>query len=113
MSIEIALEVPTVGEAPSEDGNVQLRAAALDAYRVFNDLCLLTESQKPQFLRSAGMPQTFGLELIESVLTNHSEIFLTHPEQAHILRTRVMPFIINSLSEKLNFAVTVRIGRIL
>ncbi|KAH8665989.1 endosomal peripheral membrane protein-like protein [Tricladium varicosporioides] len=110
---KIALEVPTVGEAPSEDGNVQLRAAALDAYRVFNDLCLLTESQKPQFLKSAGMPQTFGLELIESVLTNHSEIFLTHPEQAHILRTRVMPFIINSLSEKLNFAVTVRIGRIL
>lgn len=59
------------------------------------------------------MPQTFGLELIESVLTNHSDIFLTHPEQANILRTRVMPFIISSLSEKLNFAVTVRIVRIL
>jgi hypothetical protein len=105
--------VPTIGEAPIENGTVQLRAAALDAYRVFNDLCLLTESQKPRFLRSAGMPQTFGLELIESVLTNHSEIFLTHPEQANILRTSVMPFIINSLSQKLNFAVTVRIGRIL
>ncbi|KAF4629800.1 hypothetical protein G7Y89_g8339 [Cudoniella acicularis] len=110
---KIALEVPTVGEAPTENGTVQLRAAALDAYRVFNDLCLLTESQKPQFLRSTGMPQTFGLELIESALTNHADIFLTHPEQAHILRTRVMPFIISSLSEKLNFAVTVRIGRIL
>lgn len=92
---------------------MQLRAAALDAYRVFNDLCLLTESQKPQFLKSSGMPQTFGLELIESVLTNHSDIFLTHPEQANVLRTRVMPFIISSLSEKLNFAVTVRIIRIL
>ncbi|PMD48251.1 endosomal peripheral membrane protein-like protein [Hyaloscypha variabilis F] len=110
---KIALEVPTVGEAPSEDGTVQLRAAALDAYRVFNDLCLLTEAQKPQFLKSAGIPQTFGLELIESVLTNHAEIFLTHPEQANILRVRVMPFIISSLSEKLNFAVTVRIVRIL
>lgn len=113
MGTEIALEVPTIGEAPVEDGTVQLRAAALDAYRVFNDLCLLTESQKPQFLRSTGMPQTFGLELIESVLTNHSDIFLTHPEQANVLRTRVMPFIISSLSEKLNFAVTVRIVRIL
>jgi hypothetical protein len=92
---------------------VQLRAAALDAYRVFNDLCLLTEAQKPQFLKSAGIPQTFGLELIESVLTNHAEIFLTHPEQANILRVRVMPFVISSLSEKLNFAVTVRIVRIL
>ncbi|KAG9230550.1 endosomal peripheral membrane protein-like protein [Amylocarpus encephaloides] len=110
---KVSLEVPTVGEAPFEGGTVQLRAAALDAYKVFNDLCLLTESQKPRFLRSSGMPQTFGLELIESVLTNHSEIFLTHPEQANILRTRVMPFVINSLSEKLNFAVTVRIARIL
>lgn len=85
----------------------------MDAYRVFNDLCLLTESQKPHFLRSTGIPQTFGLELIESVLTNHAEIFLTHPEQANILRTRVMPFIISSLSEKLSFAITVRIVRIL
>ncbi|RDL41810.1 ARM repeat-containing protein [Venustampulla echinocandica] len=110
---KIALEVPTVGEAPVENGTVQLRAAALDAYRVFNDLCLLTESQKPRFLKSTGMPQTFGLELIESVLTNHSDIFLSHPEQANILRTRVMPFIISSLSQRLNFAVTVRIGRIL
>ena len=112
-SAEVALQVPTIGEAPSENGQVQLRAAALDAYRVFNDLCLLTENHKPVFLKSTGIPQTFGLELIESVLTNHSEIFLTHPEQANILRVRVMPFIISSLSEKLNFAVTVRIVRIL
>lgn len=113
VSIEIALEVPTVGEAPIEDGTIQLRAAALDAYKVFNDLCLLTEAQKPQFLRSSGIPQTFGLELIESVLTNHAVIFLNHPEQANILRVRVMPFIINALSEKMNFAATVRVARVL
>ena len=110
---EISSEIPTVGEAPVEDGTLQLRAAAFDAYRVFNDLCLLTESQKPEFLKSAGIPQTFGLELIESVLTNHANVFLAHAEQANILRVRVMPFIISSLSEKLNFAVTVRIVRIL
>ncbi|KUJ20664.1 endosomal peripheral membrane protein-like protein [Mollisia scopiformis] len=110
---KIALEVPTIGEAPIEDGTIQLRAAALDAYRVFNDLCLLTENQKPKFLKSTGLPQTFGLELIESVLTNHAQIFLNHPEQANILRTRVMPFIISALSEKLNFAATVRIARVL
>ncbi|EDO02258.1 hypothetical protein SS1G_04734 [Sclerotinia sclerotiorum 1980 UF-70] len=106
-------KVPTIGEAPTGDGVIQLRAAALDAYRVFNDICLLTEAQKPQFLNSTGLPQTFGLELIESVLTNHADIFLSHPEQANILRVRVMPFIINALSEKLNFAVTVRTTRIL
>jgi hypothetical protein len=51
--------------------------------------------------------------LIESVLTNHAEIFLTHPEQANILRIRVMPFVINSLSERQSFATTVRIVRVL
>jgi hypothetical protein len=64
-------------------------------------------------LKVASLPQTFGLELIESVLTNHAEIFLAHPEQANILRIRVMPFVINTLSEKQSFATTVRIVRIL
>ena len=77
------------------------------------DLCLLTEGQRPQFLRFNSLPQTFGLELIESVLTNHSDIFIMHPEQAHILRTRVVPLVVNSLSERLNFPTTVRITRVL
>lgn len=59
------------------------------------------------------MPITFGLELIESILTNHASVFLNHPEQATILRGRVMPYLINSLSEKLSFAATVRIIRVL
>ena len=66
-----------------------------------------------QFLRFASVPQAFGLELIESVLTNHADIFLSHPEQAHVLSLRVMPFVIKSLSERLNFPTTVRIMRVL
>ncbi|PKS11361.1 hypothetical protein jhhlp_003123 [Lomentospora prolificans] len=102
-----------VGEAPTADGKVQLRTAALDAFRVFNDLCLMTENQRLEYLRFTGLPQTFGLELIESVLTNHAGIFLTHPEQAQILRARVMPFIISALNHKPNFATSVRLVRIL
>jgi hypothetical protein len=102
-----------VGEAPTDDGTVKLRAAALDAYRVFNDLCLLTENQRPEHLRFTGLPQTFGLELVESVLTNHAGVFSQHPEQAHILRQRVMPFIISGLKHKPNFATSVRLVRIL
>lgn len=102
-----------VGEAPTQNGTVQLKAAALDAFRIFNDLCLLTQSQRPEYLRFSGLPQTFGLELIESVLTNHASIFLVHPEQAHVLQTKVMPFIIQSLSGRLNFATSVRLFRIL
>ncbi|KAK5651395.1 hypothetical protein OQA88_12552 [Cercophora sp. LCS_1] len=102
-----------VGEAPVQDGTVPLRSAAMDAYRVFNDICLLTENQRPEYLRFSGLLQTFGLELIESVLTNHAAIFSAHPEQANILRTRVMPFITNALRGKPNFATTVRLVRIL
>lgn len=106
-------DAPFVGEAPTEDGTVQLKAAALDAYRIFNDLCLLTQSQRPEYLRFSGLRDTFGLELIESALTNHAAIFATHPEQANILRTKVMPFIIKTLSAKPNFAASVRLFRIL
>ncbi|TIC92461.1 MON2-like protein [Colletotrichum higginsianum] len=104
---------PPAGEAPAGDGTVELRAAALDAHRIFNDLCLMTENQRPEYLRFSGLPQTFGLELIESVLTNHAAVFSTHKEQAHILQVRVMPFIISALKGKPNFATSVRLVRIL
>ncbi|KAK7993042.1 hypothetical protein PG988_001836 [Apiospora saccharicola] len=102
-----------VGEAPTQDGTIQLPSAAMDAYRIFNDICLMTENQRPEYLGFTGLPQTFGLELIESVLTNHAAIFSTHPEQAHVLRARVMPFLISALSSKINFATSVRLVRIL
>ncbi|KAI1757962.1 hypothetical protein F4782DRAFT_524660 [Xylaria castorea] len=103
-----------VGEAPIDDGKtVQLRAAAMDAHRVFKDICLMTENHRPEYLRFTGLQQTFGLELIESVLSQHASLFLVHAEQAYTLRTRVMPFIIKSLSSKPNFATSVRLVRIL
>ncbi|KAK4118513.1 hypothetical protein N657DRAFT_606121 [Parathielavia appendiculata] len=108
-----AAEVPAVGEVPVRDGAVPLKAAAMDAYRVFNDICLLTEGQRPEYLRVSGLAQTFGLELIESVLTNHAGIFSAHPEQVNVLRTRVMPFIISALRGRPNFAISVRLVRIL
>jgi hypothetical protein len=85
----------------------------MDAHRVFKDICLMTENQRPEYLRFTGLPQTFGLELIESVLSQHASLFLTHTEQAYTLRTRVMPFIIKTLNGKPNFATSVRLVRIL
>ncbi|KAI1644637.1 uncharacterized protein F4817DRAFT_346323 [Daldinia loculata] len=104
-----------IGDAPTGNGDVQLRAASMDAYRIFRDICLMTENQRPEYLRFTGLPQTFGLELIESVLSQHAAIFVEsrHPEQAHILRTRVMSFVIKAISGKPNFATSVRLVRIL
>ncbi|KAI0450820.1 endosomal peripheral membrane protein [Xylaria acuta] len=107
-------DTEVVGEAPTDDGKtVQLRAAAMDAHRVFKDICLMTENHRPEYLRFTGLQQTFGLELIESVLSQHAGLFLVHAEQAYTLRTRVMPFIIKSLNGKPNFATSVRLVRIL
>ncbi|KAG5936327.1 hypothetical protein E4U53_000249 [Claviceps sorghi] len=106
-------DLPVAGEVPSAQGPIQLHTAALDAYRIFNDLCLMTENQRPEFLRFSNMPQTFGLELIESVITNHESVFATHPEQAQILRVRVVPLIISALKGKSSFATTVRLVRVL
>ncbi|KAI9794685.1 MAG: hypothetical protein M1833_007401 [Piccolia ochrophora] len=110
---ETPSEIDPVGEAPTAEGNVAVGSAALDAYRVFNDICLLTDSQKPRFLRMQTLPQKFGMELIESLLANHANVFLEHTEQAHVLRLQVMPFVIKSLQERLNFSTTVRVMRIL
>lgn len=43
---ERLLEFPPVAEVPMEDGSVPVRAAAYDAYKVFHDLCLMTEGKK-------------------------------------------------------------------
>jgi predicted HAD superfamily phosphohydrolase len=54
-----------------------LGPSARDAYSVFEDLCLLANSEKPHFLRLDFLHKTFALELIESVLTNYHELFRT------------------------------------
>ncbi|KAK6531380.1 hypothetical protein TWF281_008187 [Arthrobotrys megalospora] len=107
-----ASEIPTSEDVSIDGETISLRPAAADAYRVFQDLCLQTEGQKPQHVQFIQIPQPFGLELIESVLANHFKIFLSHREQAHIVRARVAPFIIRSLSNRTNFPIAVRVMRI-
>ncbi|EWC48390.1 hypothetical protein DRE_02159 [Drechslerella stenobrocha 248] len=107
-----ASEIATCEEVSVDGEDISLRPAAADAYRVFQDLCLQTEGQRPQHVQFTQIPQAFGLELIESVLSNHFEVFLSHKEQAHIVRARVAPFVIRSLSNRTNFSIAVRVIRI-
>ena len=53
----------------------KLGPSAKDAFSVFEDLCLLANSEKPRFLKLDFLHKTFALELIESVLTNYHELF--------------------------------------
>lgn len=61
--------------------------SAMDAFSIFSDLCLWTggggggggflwsgsEKQKPKLLKLGSLQKTFGLELIESVLSGYEE----------------------------------------
>jgi hypothetical protein len=80
---------------------------------LLNDLCLLTEGHKPQFLHPTSVSSNFGLELIESMLSNHTDVVASHPEQVHVIRTKLMPYIIRILSERVVFPTTVRVMRLL
>ena len=53
----------------------KLGPSAHDAYAVFEDLCLLANSEHPRFLKLDSLRKTFALELIESVLTNYHDLF--------------------------------------
>ncbi len=53
----------------------KLGPSAHDAYAVFEDLCLLANSETPRFLKLDSLRKTFALELIESVLTNYHDLF--------------------------------------
>ncbi|MCJ1399834.1 hypothetical protein MMC11_003037 [Xylographa trunciseda] len=111
--VELTSEADYITEVPIEDGTIPVRSAALDAYHLLNDLCLLTEGKKPQFLYSTSVSPDFGLELIESMISNHAETVRSHPEQIQILRIRLMPFVIRILSERVAFSSTVRVMRLL
>lgn len=100
-------------EVPIGDGTIWIHGAALDTYHLLEDVCLLTDGQKPKVLLGATLSQNFGLELLESVLVNHADTVTAHPEQIHVLRQRLMPLIIKILSERASFSITVRTMRVL
>lgn len=103
----------SVVEVPISDGTVVIYGAALDAHRLLDDICLLTDGQRPKFLPAAALAPNFGLELLESMLSNNADTVMTHPEQICVLRTRLMPLIIRILSERTTFSTMVRTMRLI
>ena len=120
-----------MGEVPTEDGPISVSSAALDAFHVslcaspsrqthseavsklLNDLCLLAEGLRPEFLHPTTVSSDLVLELVESMLSNHFHTISSHPEYIHVLRSRLVPFIIRILSERAAFPTTVRAMRLL
>ncbi|KAF2401313.1 endosomal peripheral membrane protein-like protein [Trichodelitschia bisporula] len=108
-----ALELPTVTEVTGDGKQIAVRAVAFDAYRVFHDLCVLTEGVKPQYIRFSAMPEVICLELIETIMINHAESFAAHPELAHVLRKNLLPYLLRVFAEKSPFPIALRSTRLL
>lgn len=102
----------TASDVSIGDTTIAIYGSRLDAYRVFDDICLVTDGHRPKYIQGASLAQIFGLELIEAILANHVEIIRGWPEQLHIIRIRLMPLLVRVLSEKSTFGVSVRSTRL-
>ncbi|XP_067683321.1 protein MON2 homolog [Haliotis asinina] len=81
-----------------------LRPCAGDAYLLFQDLCQLVNADQPFWLMGmTEMTRTFGLELLESVLTSYTSVFSKHPEFSFMLKEKVCPLVIKLFSPSLKY----------
>ncbi|XP_013409235.1 protein MON2 homolog [Lingula anatina] len=81
-----------------------LRPCAQDGYLLFQDLCQLVNADQPFWLVGmTEMTRTFGLELMEEVLTSFPNTFLKHPEFCFLLKERVCPLVIKLFSPSLKY----------
>ncbi|CAK5277941.1 unnamed protein product [Mycena citricolor] len=95
------------------DGSVKmLGPSGKDAFSVFEDLCLLANSEKPNFLKLEFLHKTFALELIESVLTNYHALFRKHTELVLLLQLHLCPLLLKALSDRPLFPLTLRCTRV-
>ena len=77
---EFTVELPHAADEEVDSDSVEkkpyyLLPSAKDAYLLFEDICLLVNGESPSFLKLQSLPRTFGLELIESVLSDFSQVF--------------------------------------
>ncbi|KAF8340513.1 uncharacterized protein EI90DRAFT_3279123 [Cantharellus anzutake] len=91
---------------------VFLSPSSRDAFCVFQDLCLLANSERPSFLSLESLPKTFALELIESVLANYHSMFRKRSELLLLLRHHLSPLLLKALSDKPIFPLTLRSTRV-
>lgn len=85
-----------------------LKACAADAFLLFQDLVQLVNADQPYWLLGmTEMTRTFGLELLESVLTNFSSVFYSNPEFSFLLKERVCALVIKLFSPNIKYRTVV------
>uniref|UniRef100_A0A2S2R545 Protein MON2 n=1 Tax=Sipha flava TaxID=143950 RepID=A0A2S2R545_9HEMI len=76
-----------------------LGPCAADAFLMFQDLVRLVNTDRPYWLVGmTEMTRTFGLELLESVLSDFQPVFFKHSEFGFLLKERVCALVIKLFS---------------
>lgn len=81
-----------------------LQPLAADAFLLFQDLVQLVNADQPFWLIGlTEMTRTFGLELLESVLTKFPHVFFKYREFSFLLKERVCPLVIKLFSPNIKY----------
>ncbi|XP_050085365.1 protein MON2 homolog [Anopheles aquasalis] len=81
-----------------------LPPCAADAFLLFQDLVQLVNADQPYWLLGmTEMTRTFGLELLESVLTQYTSVFYRNPEFSFLLKERVCALVIKLFSPNIKY----------
>lgn len=92
------------GHAPPD-----LKPCAADAFLLFQDLVQLVNADQPYWLLGmTEMTRTFGLELLETVLTKFSSVFYQHPEFSFLLKERVCALVIKLFSPNIKYRTAIQ-----
>lgn len=130
-----SLSLPT--EPPTE---VTISDSGMDAFNLFSDLCILTagggggfslwgagKEEKPKLLKLSSLQRTFGLELVESVLSGYEEgvkqvrielpttcfgLTRQRPELLFLLSHSLDPLLHKLLNDKPTYPIALRVCRL-
>ncbi|GBM29333.1 Protein MON2 [Araneus ventricosus] len=81
-----------------------LPSHAADGFMLFQDLVQLVNADQPFWLIGlTEMTRTFGLELLESILSSFPEVFFKYAEFNFLLKERVCPLIIKLFSPNIKY----------
>ncbi|KAH3679483.1 hypothetical protein WICMUC_000928 [Wickerhamomyces mucosus] len=96
-----------------DDQLIKLSANAFDGFRTFQDYCTLITHQTPEFLPFSTTQESGCLELLENILNNYKSLFVEHEELTFLVKTKLTPILLRSFSTSKDYAIVVRVSRII
>lgn len=94
MVIIVFERVGNATDEPASNGCLQE-----DAINLLTDISNFLDDRKPVYLKAVTLNKTFGLDLIESILSNHVAIVRTRSQFVEIIRDKIAPALISGLKD--------------